>query len=139
MRFSIVALALAAGALAADVTETVTQYTTYCPEATTISYGSYTYSISTPTVTQCNSCSSTMVPSSTPIVPSAPASTPLIPSGAGATGSSAPSVPSGAAAVTASGSPAASSQPAFNAGAINAATGAGAGLAAVFGAVALLL
>ncbi|KAJ6134347.1 hypothetical protein N7523_000669 [Penicillium sp. IBT 18751x] len=174
MRFSIVALALAAGALAADVTETVTQYTTYCPEATTISHGSHTYSISTPghitmtngpftvtrpmitqTVTQCNSwyvhsryavcskltclSSSTMVPSSTPIVPSAPVSTPLIPSGAGATGSSAPSVPSGAAAVTASGSPAASSQPAFNAGAINAATGAGAGLAAVFGAVALLL
>jgi hypothetical protein len=74
MRFSIVALALAAGALAADVTETVTQYTTYCPEATTISHGSHTYSISTPghitmtngpftvtrplitqTVTQCNS------------------------------------------------------------------------------------
>ncbi|KAJ5117086.1 hypothetical protein N7448_004033 [Penicillium atrosanguineum] len=143
MRFSIAVLALAAGALAADVTETVTQYTTFCPEATTIAHGGHTYSISTPghitmtngpytvtrplitqTVTQCNSCSSTMVPSSTPIVPSAPASTPLIPSGAGATGSS---VPSGAAA------------PAFNAGAVNAATGAGAGLAAVFGAVALLL
>ena len=74
MRFSIAALtALAAGALAADVTETVTQFTTYCPEATTIAHGSHTYSISTPghitmthgpftvtrplvtqTVTQCN-------------------------------------------------------------------------------------
>lgn len=73
MRFSIVALALAAGAVASDITETVTQYTTYCPEATTISHGSHTYSISAPghitmthgpftvtrplitqTVTQCN-------------------------------------------------------------------------------------
>jgi len=73
MRFSIAALAaLAAGALA-NTTETVTQYTTYCPEATTISHSGHTYSISTPghitmthgpftvtrplitqTVTQCN-------------------------------------------------------------------------------------
>lgn len=74
MRFSIAtALTLAAGACANVVTETVTQYTTYCPEATSIVHGSHTYSISTPghitmshgpytvtrplmtsTVTQCN-------------------------------------------------------------------------------------
>ena len=76
-----------------------------------------------------NSSSSSVVPTTPVVSSSAPASTPLMPSGAGATGSS-PAAPSG--------SPAAS-QPAFNAGAMNAATGAGAGLAAVFGAVALLL
>ncbi|KAJ5838470.1 uncharacterized protein N7525_003658 [Penicillium rubens] len=133
MRFSIAALTLgAAGAMAGVVTETVTEYTTYCPEATSVVHGSKTYSISTPgyitmshgpytvtrplvtsTVTECNSC----VATSTPLVPSA-----------GSTG--VPSAPSSAATP---------SQPAFNAGAINAATGAGAGLAAVFGAVALLL
>lgn len=50
MRFSFAAAiaALAAGAVASDaVTETVTAYTTYCPEATTIVHGSSTYSIST--------------------------------------------------------------------------------------------
>lgn len=73
-----------------------------------------------------------MVPTTPVVVPSAPTSTPLVPSSAAATGSSVPS------AVAPSGSPA-PSQPAFNAGAMNAATGAGAGLAAVFGAVALLL
>ncbi|OGE54845.1 hypothetical protein PENARI_c005G11195 [Penicillium arizonense] len=144
MRFSIAALAaVAVGAVASDVTtEVLTQYTTYCPEATSVVHGSHTYSISTPghitmtngpytvtrplvtsTVTQCNSCSSSTPlasSSSIPVVPSVATSTPLVPN-AGATGSPSPS------------------QPAFNAGAINAATGAGAGLAAVFGAVALLL
>lgn len=51
MRFSIAAAlsALAATAVASDVvTETVTQYTTYCPESTSIVHGSHTYSISTP-------------------------------------------------------------------------------------------
>lgn len=48
MRFSIAALALgAAGAMAGVVTETLTEYTTYCPEATSIVHGSQTYSIST--------------------------------------------------------------------------------------------
>ena len=48
MRFSIAALAFAAGAVASDVlTETVTAYTTYCPEATSIVHGGTTYSIST--------------------------------------------------------------------------------------------
>ncbi|KAJ5232733.1 hypothetical protein N7468_005689 [Penicillium chermesinum] len=149
MRFSLAAVAFAVGAVASQaVTETLTDYTTYCPEATTISYGSHTYSISTPghitltngpytvtrplitqTVTQCNKCSSSTPIPTTPVsipvsIPAGSAtSTPLIPSGAGPTG-----VP-----------PAASSQPAFNAGAVNAATGAGAGLAAVFGVAALLL
>lgn len=48
MRFSIAALALGAtGAMAGVVTETLTEYTTYCPEATSIVHGSHTYSIST--------------------------------------------------------------------------------------------
>lgn len=51
----------------------------------------------------------------------APASTPLVPSTASATGTTAPT------------------SPVYNAGTVNAATGAGAGLAAVFGAAALLL
>lgn len=60
-------------------------------------------------------------------------STPYVPSGAGATG-----VP-GTTGTSAGSSPATSSQPAFyNAGSANV-VGAGAGLAAVFGAVALLL
>ncbi|CDM26956.1 hypothetical protein DTO013E5_4159 [Penicillium roqueforti] len=191
MRFSIAALALGAtGAMAGVVTETLTEYTTYCPEATSIVHGSHTYSISTPgyitmshgpytvtrpistsTVTECNSCSSTAVvstpvasapvasapapsapvvstplasspvaSSSTPLIPVVPSvvtSTPLVPT-AGSTG--VPSVPSSPSSAPSSPSSAVTpSQPAFNAGAMNAATGAGAGLAAILGAVALLL
>ncbi|KAJ5498475.1 hypothetical protein N7453_007526 [Penicillium expansum] len=153
MRFSIAALALgAAGAMAGVVTETLTEYTTYCPEATSIVHGSQTYSIATPgyitmthgpyTVTRPVSTSTLRrrrrdrprgcqqrSPSS-PSPPTVATSTPLVPS-AGSTGvPSSPSSPSSAATP---------SQPAFNAGAINAATGAGAGLAAVFGVVALML
>jgi hypothetical protein len=50
MRFSFAAVvaALAAGVVATDaVTETLTAYTTYCPEATSIVHGGSTYSIST--------------------------------------------------------------------------------------------
>lgn len=55
MRFSIAALTAAlvacvsanASASASASTEVVTQYTTYCPEATSIVHGSHTYSIST--------------------------------------------------------------------------------------------
>jgi hypothetical protein len=48
MRFSIAALTLgAAGAMAGVVTETLTEYTTFCPEATSVVHGSKTYSIST--------------------------------------------------------------------------------------------
>ncbi|OQE19171.1 hypothetical protein PENSTE_c016G05907 [Penicillium steckii] len=162
MRFSVAAaITMAAGAFAGVVTETVTDYTTYCPEATSIVHGGSTYSVPsagtvtlsngpytvtrplvTQTVTQCNKCtSSTAAPTMPAVSPSAPASssmpvyssTPLVPSGADATGAPAPSSPSGAGASTP-----APSQPAFNAGTMNAA-GAGAGLAAVFGAAALLL
>ena len=82
-----------------------------------------------PSLTQFSSSSA--VPTTPVVSPSAPpsSSTPLVPSGADATG-----VP----AASGSGSTPAPSQPAFNAGAMNAA-GAGAGLAAVFGAAALLL
>lgn len=62
------------------------------------------------------------MPTSPVVSPTAPASTPLVPSTASATGTPAPS-----------------SSPVYNAGSMNAATGAGAGLAAVFGAAALLL
>ncbi|KAJ5591723.1 uncharacterized protein N7459_002092 [Penicillium hispanicum] len=150
MRFSIAALtALAAGAFASDVVyETVTHYTTYCPEATSLVHGSHTYSISTPghitmthgpftvtrplitqTVTQCNKCSSSTPLPTTPVVSVNPAaSTPV----AAATGADSGASASGTA------SPAASQTP-FSAGAVNAASAAGAGLAAVFGAAALLL
>lgn len=48
MRFSIAtAVTLAAGAFAGVVTETVTDYTTFCPEATSIVHGGSTYSVST--------------------------------------------------------------------------------------------
>lgn len=49
MRFSIAAMtaALVAGVSANASTEVVTQYTTYCPEPTSIVHGSHTYSIST--------------------------------------------------------------------------------------------
>lgn len=48
MRFSIAALAAGAvGAMAGVTTETVTAYTTYCPEATSVVHGGHTYSIST--------------------------------------------------------------------------------------------
>ncbi|KAJ5527950.1 hypothetical protein N7451_004467 [Penicillium sp. IBT 35674x] len=161
MRFSITSLlALAAGATAIEaVTETVTMYTTYCPEATSIVHSGTTYSISTPghltmtgghytvtrplltsTVVECKKCSSSTPLPSTPVVSVSPsasatlASTPYVPSGAAATG-----VPGTAAGSSGSGaSPATTSQPAYNAGVANVA-GAGAGLAAVFGAVALLL
>ncbi|KAJ5630589.1 uncharacterized protein N7484_010689 [Penicillium longicatenatum] len=161
MRFSITSLlALAAGATAIEaVTETVTMYTTYCPEATSIVHSGTTYSISTPghltmtgghytvtrplltsTVVECKKCSSSTPLPSTPVVSVSPsasasatlASTPYVPSGAAATG-----VP-GTSAGSSGASPATTSQPAYNAGAANVA-GAGAGLAAVFGAVALLL
>ena len=48
MRFTIAtALTMAAGAFAGVFTETVTDYTTYCPEATSIVHGGSTYSVST--------------------------------------------------------------------------------------------
>ncbi|KAF7719457.1 Uncharacterized protein PECH_005260 [Penicillium ucsense] len=125
------------------VTETLTEYTTWCPEATAITHGGHTYSITTPgyitmtgtftvtrpvvtqTVTQCHKCTSAApVPTTPVVVPTSAAavtSIPLVPSGAAATGAATPSSPA-----------------AFNAGSTNVA-GAGVGLAAVFGAVALLL
>ncbi|KAJ5365071.1 hypothetical protein N7517_007957 [Penicillium concentricum] len=149
MRFSIAALALAAGAMANVVTETVTQFTTYCPEATSIVHGGHTYSISTPGVITMTHGPFTVT---RPIVTSTlflhpcflhsrgrqhppylrPRRCHLHPLVPGSASTGVPSGPSGPSSAT-------PSQPAFNAGAINAATGAGAGLVAVFGAVALLL
>ncbi|KAJ5707244.1 hypothetical protein N7488_007045 [Penicillium malachiteum] len=169
MRFSIAAvLALASSAFAVEaVTETVTMYTTYCPEATSIVHGGTTYSISTPghitltgghyttsrpllssTVTECKKCSS-----STPLVVSPSSSvphltsTPYIPhttataaAGSSETGSGSGSDTGVGAVGTASSAAAAvtSTQAAYNAGSTNV-VGAGAGLAAVFGVAALLL
>ncbi|KAJ5888784.1 hypothetical protein N7495_008825 [Penicillium taxi] len=186
MHFSLAVpvLALTTGAVANVVTETVTAYTTYCPEATSFSHGSQTYTVSsagyltmtngpytvtrpllTETVTQCNKCSSTPVisasstpvisVSSTPVISAsvssiplistrvAAASTPLVvASGSSGSGSDdSGSGGSGASSTGTSGAGAtgASATPVFNAGAMNAATGAGAALSAVFGVVALLL
>ncbi|KAJ5988569.1 hypothetical protein N7481_003779 [Penicillium waksmanii] len=131
MRFSIAtALTLAAGAFAGVVTETVTDYTTFCPEATSIVHGGSTYSVSTPgSVTLTALPPLSPPPPLPPPAPRPPSRPPYVPSGADATG-----VP----AASGSGSTPAPSQPAFNAGAMNAA-GAGAGLAAVLGAAVLLL
>ncbi|KAL3455499.1 hypothetical protein BJX64DRAFT_294992 [Aspergillus heterothallicus] len=151
MKFSFAAVAafLAVGAVAhgADseeyTTVVVTEYTTYCPKATTLTAGTETVPVETPgtvtlsngpytitrplittTITRCKACSSTAVP--TPSVPVIPTSIPVIPS--------APTdvAPTGPAATT---TPAA---PAFTGGASRAAVGAGA-VAGLFGVVAALL
>lgn len=142
MRFTAASIvAFAAGALATAsssapwaVTEVVTSYETYCPEATSFVAGSSTVHVTTPgtytltgsytvtrpllssTITVCNSCSSTAVPVGT--------------------GSLKPHT-----SVATAGSSTTSSavSPAFTGGASHAAAGAGAGLAAVFGAAAFLL
>ncbi|RJE19748.1 hypothetical protein PHISCL_07922 [Aspergillus sclerotialis] len=161
MRFSATALlALAATAVATDdyVTETVTEYATYCPASSSgIAQGSssvpaveptqapgYTTTrpLITSTITRCNKCSSsTPAPvypaSSSPVAPAVPSSSPVIPavpvSSATPSSSAGPSgIPSG----TPSGSP---SAPLFTAGASRAAAGAGVGLASVFSLVAYLL
>ncbi|CRG90456.1 hypothetical protein PISL3812_07500 [Talaromyces islandicus] len=147
MRFSAASLlALAAGAVATStITEVVTTYETYCPEATSFVSGSSTIHVTTPgtftltgsytvtrpllssTITICNACAS-----STPSVPlgtgtPVPHSTPVVP------GPGSPGSPGGSTTT----SPA--SPPLFTNGASHAVAGAGAGLAAVFGAAAVLL
>ncbi|KUL89999.1 hypothetical protein ZTR_02790 [Talaromyces verruculosus] len=147
MRFTAASIvAFAAGALASAsssasvpvVTEVVTSYETYCPEATTFVAGSSTVAVTAPgtvtltgsytvtrpllssTVTICNSCSSTAVP----------------PLGTGSPNPYSSVVPSPA---PPAGKTTSAVSPAFTGGASHAAAGAGAGLAAVFGAAAFLL
>jgi len=122
MRFSIatIAASLVAGVLADDynntppvqyTTDVVYSYVTYCPEATTLTYGGATYVVSTPTSltltggaytvqtpvytttsTICNSCSSTAPPASTPLAsppvvyPGAPAVSSVSPANQGSPG-----------------------------------------------------
>ncbi|KAJ0418155.1 hypothetical protein BJY00DRAFT_315214 [Aspergillus carlsbadensis] len=152
MKFSFAAVAafLAVGAVAhgADsedyTTVVVTEYTTYCPKATTLTAGTETVPVETPgtvtlsngpytitrplittTITRCKACSSTAIP--TPSVPVIPTSIPVIPS--------APTdvhpEPTGPATTT-------PAPPAFTGGASRAAVGAGA-MAGLFGVVAALL
>ncbi|EAW06293.1 putative GPI anchored protein [Aspergillus clavatus NRRL 1] len=171
--FAAVLTTLAVRALAANApdaknedysTVVVTDYATFCPEATsgalpastglpsiTVSNG-ITYSISRPlitsTVTRCNKCPSStptaihtpstssivVVPTSHPLIPSAPA--PVPPS---APASSVPvPVPSGASPDTKS-TTTGPSVALSTGGASRAAAGAGAGLAGVFALVAYLL
>ncbi|RAO71202.1 uncharacterized protein BHQ10_007214 [Talaromyces amestolkiae] len=146
MRFTAASIvAFAAGALASAsssvpvVTEVITSYETYCPEATTFVAGSSTVSVTAPgtvtltgsytvtrpllssTVTICNSCSSsTAVPA--PLGTGSPKPYSSVPSPAPAAGKTTTAV-----------------SPAFTGGASHVAAGAGAGLAAVFGAAAFLL
>lgn len=108
------------------------------PGHLTFSHGPYTVTrpLVTQTVTQCKKCSSSTPLATTPVrSPSAaaPISTPYQPNG-GADATENTQAPAGGAASAA----ATSSQPAYNGAGANVA-GAGAGLAAVFGAVALLL
>jgi len=164
MRFSIAAVvaALAAGVLAQGysssvstpvqyTTDVVYEYVTWCPEATTLTYGGTTYTVNTPTSLTlsgssytvqtpiytttsviCNSCSgappvpssATILPVVSPLYPSSPAGSPVLSSG-GPAGSPSGTVPAGAA-------------PQFTGGAPRAVVGAGAGLAGILG-VAFLL
>ncbi|EAW18399.1 putative GPI anchored protein [Aspergillus fischeri NRRL 181] len=155
MRFFATILAtLAVGAVASNAvadeeysTVVVTEYSTYCPKATSVPEASssavpsitvsdgVTYSISRPlitsTITKCNKC-----PSSTPLIhtptPSSssivvvPTSKPVIPSGAGPKTTS---TPAASTPVT----------PLATGAASRAAVGAGAGLAGVFALAAYLL
>ncbi|QKX59029.1 uncharacterized protein TRUGW13939_06158 [Talaromyces rugulosus] len=142
MRFTAASvLALAAGAFATStITEVVTTYETYCPEATSFVAGSSTVHVTTPgtfTLTGSYTVTRPLLSSTVTICNACASSTPVVPIG---TGTPAPytSVP----VVPGSGSPTTSpvSPPLFtNGAASNAVAGAGAGLAAVFGAAAVLL
>uniref|UniRef100_A0A093V4N8 Clock-controlled protein 6 n=1 Tax=Talaromyces marneffei PM1 TaxID=1077442 RepID=A0A093V4N8_TALMA len=143
MRFTAAAIvAFAAGALASAsssasvITEVITSYETYCPEATSFVAGSSTVHVTAPgtitltgsytvtrpllssTVTICNACST------------------AVPLG---TGSPKPHTSIPVAPVAVASSTTAPASPAFTGGASHAAAGAGAGLAAVFGVAAFLL
>jgi len=149
MRFS---AAVAVSALAAGVsasynytapsytTEVVTEYTTYCPGATEITYGGQTYtatSETTLTVTNCPCTVTYPVTSSTPASPTyvPPPSTYVPPPYTNATSVYTPTpAPSSPAPYTPTGSPVAPTNAANKAVA-----GSGAGLAAVLGFVAYVL
>ncbi|KAL5335019.1 hypothetical protein BJX70DRAFT_376257 [Aspergillus crustosus] len=156
MKFSFAAVAafLAVGAVAhgADheeyITVVVTDYTTYCPQSTTLSVGTEVIPVETPgtvtlsngpytvtrpllttTITRCKACS-TPTGTPTPSVPVIPTSIPVI-----------PVIPSAPTDVNPTGPPASSTTPAppdFTGGASRAAVGAGA-VAGLFGVVAALL
>jgi hypothetical protein len=89
MRFStIVAFALSAIAVSAHgynngtevtVTEIVTQYTTYCPFATTIVEGNKTYAVSEPTMLTISNCPCTRTKTYTTVTSGAPHGTGALP------------------------------------------------------------
>ncbi|KAH8695943.1 hypothetical protein BGW36DRAFT_379924 [Talaromyces proteolyticus] len=144
MRFTAAVLAFAAGACATSassaITEVVTTFETYCPEATSFVAGGSTVHVTTPgtytlsgsytvtrpllssTITVCNSCASSSAP--VPLGTGSPAPYTSV------TPAPAPGSP---------GSTTKPSTPAFTAGAAPAVAGAGAGLAAVLGVAAALL
>lgn len=147
MRFTVASIiAFAAGALASAsssavpsvVTEVVTSYETYCPEATSFVAGGSTVHVTTPgtyTLTGSYTVTRPLMSSTVTICNACASSTPAVPMG---TGSPAPK--SSAAPVPNQGSTTSPVKPpAYTGGASHAVAGAGAGLAAVFGAAALLL
>ncbi|KAK3904159.1 hypothetical protein C8A05DRAFT_32083 [Staphylotrichum tortipilum] len=102
MKFSAAVLALAVGAMAFKnetvvyTTEVVTAITTFCPEATTLTYGTSTYTVTEPTTLTisdcpctikkpvtvissviCHTCTPAYQNSTLPTVPAAPTKTPV--------------------------------------------------------------
>jgi len=111
MRFAVIAAALI-GAVAASkngtevyVTDVVTAYTTYCPEATQITHGSHTYTVTSATTLTISDCPCTITrPASTPsgkpypssgLPPKGNGTSPVVPSGSAPVGSTGPSKPTG--------------------------------------------
>jgi hypothetical protein len=140
MQFSYAAVAAALVATVAAhsnityVTEVHTAYTTYCPEATTLTFNDKTYTITeatTLTITDCP-CTVTKPVLVTPVVicktcPQAP-----VPTYANSTVPVTPVAPIGSAAPTVS-------QPPFSAGANRVVVGSAAGLAGLLGLAAYIL
>ncbi|GAB7341102.1 hypothetical protein MBLNU457_7415t1 [Dothideomycetes sp. NU457] len=134
MRFTIAAAAAAfvAGASAAAngtvyVTDVVSQYTTYCPEATQVTHNGVTYTVTeatTLTITNCPCTVTRALTSSTPAAtPAAPAVAPAYKNGTSGAGSASP---------TAGAPGSKTTMPVQFTGAANAVTASGAGLAAIF-------
>ncbi|KAK2865278.1 hypothetical protein FQN49_003737 [Arthroderma sp. PD_2] len=140
-------------------TEVVTNFVTWCPEATTITHGSQTYTVTEPTsltftepctvtrtltsstVTECTACptSATVVPTGT-----APGTGVPVPTGGSTSIYEPPTYPNSTASQppmgTASGTGSMTAPlPTFTGAASHAVVGAGAGLAGVLGLAALLL
>jgi hypothetical protein len=138
---SVMAAAVAAHSNVTYVTEVLTEYTTYCPEPTTLTYNDVTYTITEATTLTITDCPCTVskpveVKPSAPVyvnstVPEVTAPAPVVPSQTPVT-----VAPSGAPSGTGAPQP---SKPAFTGAANRAAVGSAAGLAGLLGFAAYIL